>query len=110
MRTPALAAGDFSLNAKGESKNMRYKQPNKDNPKEQFAFCSLPDCVFLSPRGTCSKLDVKACMGQSCAFVQTPQEWEKSQQKQRLRLKGLDEQLQKKIARKYYGGSAPWQG
>lgn len=89
---------------------MRYRNLNKEDPKEQFAFCSLPNCVFLSQKGTCSKLDVKICMGQTCAFVKTPQEWERSQQKQRLRLKKLDEDLQKKIARKYYGGSTPWQG
>lgn len=81
---------------------------NKDDPKERFEFCNLPNCVFLSNRGVCSKLNITKCIGENCSFMKTGSDLKQSNEQCKKRLLSLDEEKQYAIAKKYYGGNMPW--
>lgn len=64
----------------------------------------LPDCEGLLENGTCKWLNVPTCIGTKCSYLQKMNNLEKAQE----RLRSLDEETQKRIAHKYYGGFRPW--
>lgn len=66
------------------------------------------DCSALSEKGKCTRLTVLNCQGEKCSFKRT---WEgdfDSIQCAHRRLSSLDSSTQSHIAKKYYGGSMPW--
>lgn len=63
----------------------------------------LPNCGGLRENGGCSWLNVASCMGVTCSYYQKINSLSKAQQ----RLRSLDEDTQRHIAKKYYGGSRP---
>lgn len=65
---------------------------------------SLPNCGGLRENGGCRWLDVPACVGTECRYCHNHDSLEKAH----ARLRSLDEETQKHIAKKYYGGSHPW--
>lgn len=71
---------------------------------------SLPNCVHLSERGHCNMFSIKSCEGESCSFVITPEESTRTKHNWKKRLCNLNEEKQKCIAQKYYGGTMPWKG
>ena len=79
------------------------------SPHTDYGLCKLPDCVDLRENGNCARLNIDACRGSECSFMQTKNEAEKSAQRWCKRLSSLDESEQKQIAKKYYGGTKPWE-
>ena len=79
-----------------------------DDVKAHFEFCALPDCSYLSMKGKCGRLDVPECLGKACPFVRIAGDGAQDEERWRRRLKSLDETKQAAIAKKYYGGSMPW--
>jgi hypothetical protein len=68
----------------------------------------FPDCCALSEHGRCTRLNLYYCQGEGCTFKRTHSEDSNSLQYAHHRLLSLDFSLQMKIAKKYYGGSMPW--
>jgi hypothetical protein len=68
----------------------------------------FPDCIALTERGKCTRLRVPNCLGHVCTFKRSSEEDRDSIQYANQRLSSLDASIQKRIARKYYGGSMPW--
>lgn len=64
----------------------------------------LPDCGGLLENGKCRWLSVSYCIGAKCSYYKKTNDTEKA----RTRLQSLDEKMQERISRKYYGGSRPW--
>lgn len=85
-----------------------HRTINKNDPKAHFNFCDLPNCIFLTERGACSKLNVHSCAGASCAFIKTAGEASRNDSDWQKRLSSLDADKQLAIAKKYYGGKMPW--
>ncbi|HBN86197.1 MAG TPA: hypothetical protein DDZ89_20430 [Clostridiales bacterium] len=54
--------------------------------------------------GKCRWLNVPKCRGTKCSYYQKTNSLEKAQD----RLRSLDEEVQVRIAKKYYGGFRPW--
>nr|WP_122013449.1 hypothetical protein [Maliibacterium massiliense] len=82
---------------------------HKDDPKAHYELCDLPNCAFLTCQGTCSKLDVSACIGDACAFIQSEGDISRARAQWKARMQALDTQQQCAIAKKYYRGQMPWQ-
>ncbi|NLP28760.1 MAG: hypothetical protein GX370_08400 [Clostridia bacterium] len=70
----------------------------------------FPDCCALTDTGRCSWLTLANCRGSQCMIRRTPEENNKSLQHVNERLLSLDISTQIHIAKKYYGGSMPWNG
>lgn len=66
---------------------------------------TLPNCGGLRENGSCSWLDVPVCAGAKCHYCHNS---ENSMEKAHERLRSLDEETQRSIAQKYYGGTRPW--
>lgn len=69
----------------------------------------LPNCINLSKYGKCTILNISKCAGEACSFKITQEENEDAKYKVYKRILSLDEEIQEKIARKYYNGKRPWQ-
>lgn len=67
---------------------------------------TLPDCEGLLENGKCKWLQIPACAGSNCSYLNNMNSLDKSQ----ARLRTLDEETQDRIAKKYYSGSRPWGG
>ena len=68
---------------------------------------SLPDCRFLTEKGTCGRLNISHCAGEKCKFLnREASHTDINMWSSRLSLRSEEEQM--KIARKYYGGKRPW--
>ncbi|SMC81828.1 hypothetical protein [Papillibacter cinnamivorans] len=72
--------------------------------RSNLELLKMPDCGGLREDGRCSRIDIPCCTGPKCAFFREAS----SPAKARIRLRSLDEALQKRIADKYYGGKRPW--
>jgi hypothetical protein len=59
-------------------------------------------------KGKCGRLDVPECLGKACPFVRIAGDGAQDEEGWHRRLKSLDETKQAAIAKKYYGGSMPW--
>lgn len=68
----------------------------------------FPDCAALSEYGKCSWLAVQNCQGNNCPFRRTKKDYLMSVKFSYDRLSELDKIQQLYIAKKYYGGSMPW--
>lgn len=68
----------------------------------------VPDCSALSENKKCTWLTVYNCQGEECTFKRTCKEDIDSIQCAHQRLSSLDSSTQSHIAKKYYGGSMPW--
>lgn len=68
----------------------------------------FPDCSGLSERGKCNWLAISHCQGEECTFKRTCKEDFDSIQYVYRRLSNLSSSTQSYIAKKYYGGSMPW--
>lgn len=68
----------------------------------------FPDCIALTERGKCTRLRVSDCVGHKCTFKCSREEDYDSKKYANQRLLSLDGSTQRRIARKYYGGSMPW--
>lgn len=79
------------------------------SPNIDFGLCELPDCIDLLENGKCARLNIGACHGIECSFLRTKSETEKSVQHWSQRLSSLDKSKQREIAKKYYGGTMPWE-
>jgi len=66
---------------------------------------NLPDCEGLLENGKCKWLTVPKCIGAKCSYCQEAGTLDKTY----ARLRSLDEVIQDRIAKKYYGGSRPWE-
>lgn len=66
------------------------------------------DCSSLSENSKCTWLTVYNCQGEECTFKRTCKEYNDSFQFAHQRLATLDSSTQSHIAKKYYGGSMPW--
>lgn len=64
----------------------------------------LPACAGLLENGKCKRLNVTACTGKQSSFSRATRDLEKVQ----IRLRSFDEDIQQRIAQKYYGGFRPW--
>lgn len=85
-----------------------HRAVRTDDVNAHFEFCALPDCSYLSAKGKCDKLDVPKCLGEACPFVRIAGGGAQEEERWRGRLRSLDETKQAAIAKKYYGGSMPW--
>ncbi|NLL38758.1 MAG: hypothetical protein GX254_04110 [Clostridiales bacterium] len=72
--------------------------------KMDFELISLPDCAGLRENGKCSWLNTDACIGEQCSFYRR----KSSRERANRRLCSLDESVQARISKKYYGGYRPW--
>lgn len=66
------------------------------------------DCSALSENRKCTWLTVYNCQGEECTFKRTCKEDFDSIQCAHQRLSSLNISKQSYIAKKYYGGSMPW--
>lgn len=66
------------------------------------------DCFAIGENGRCSILSGGMCQGKSCGFHKTKEEYGKSLEKAKERLRSLPEYQQDAIADKYYGGVRRW--
>ncbi|MEG2634072.1 MAG: hypothetical protein RSA97_05715 [Oscillospiraceae bacterium] len=64
----------------------------------------FPDCDGLGENGKCKWLNVSGCTGDGCPYFHKKGTTESSY----IRLRSLDEEVQKRIALKYYNGTRPW--
>lgn len=64
----------------------------------------LPDCVSLTEKGGCTRLNISRCLGAKCTFMNHSGDIGSSDAWKR-RLTNLSEEEQLKISRKYYGGA-----
>ena len=65
---------------------------------------SCPDCEGLGENGRCKWLRVSACIGESCGYCRK----KGAEESTWTRLRGLDEEAQAHISKKYYNGTRPW--
>jgi hypothetical protein len=68
----------------------------------------FPDCSGLSENGKCTRLAFYSCQGEVCTFKRSLEEDIDSLQYAYKLLSSLDIPMQEQIAKKYYGGSMPW--
>ena len=66
------------------------------------------DCSALSENRRCTWLTVYNCLGEECTFKRTLKESFDSIECAHQRLSSLNTSTQSHIAKKYYGGSMPW--
>ena len=68
-------------------------------------------CFALRRGKYCCALSVKNCSGcEKCEFRKRPWEHERDLEAANIRLCSLPEEMQMRIAQKYYGGKMPWRG
>jgi len=69
---------------------------------------NFPDCISLSERGKCERLNISTCQGKNCTFLRTYRDITEQKLRWAKRLSDLGEDDQIKIAKKYYSGTMPW--
>jgi hypothetical protein len=73
------------------------------------AVCISRNPAPRTPSGECRALDVPRCLGDKCKFLKTRKQVEDEIAACYRRLRTLRLSEQQEIARKYYGGTMPWQ-
>ncbi|MCD7731432.1 MAG: hypothetical protein LUI05_08060 [Oscillospiraceae bacterium] len=72
------------------------------------AEAAAAECNSLNANGGCSLLGLEKCKGTSCRYIYSSEEEKNESVKWRKRLSSLSPDEQRRISKKYYGGSMPW--
>lgn len=78
------------------------------NRYSNLSLIKLPDCVALSDLKKCKRLTTLVCDIKKCPFKQDYDEETDSIHQAYERISRLDDNIQARIANKYYKGNMPW--
>ena len=66
------------------------------------------NCFALKEDSSCNALSVEECIGSTCSFYKTIEQYNESCKNADARVASLNEEKQRELAVKYYNGKMPW--
>lgn len=78
------------------------------DPDARFKLLAMPDCVHLDGVGRCQLLRGRECSAGGCSFACSEREQNASFARWKEHMRGLDPDVQRRLAERYYSGTRPW--